>query len=87
MPRVDKITKSFLDNTPLPENGQIAYWEKSMPGFAAVFGKTVISFIAQKDINARPIRCTIGRYGHFTVEEARRLVKDKLYLMAQGINF
>ena len=86
MPRVDKITKTFLDKTPLTEGSQIAYWDRTMPGFAAVFGKTAITFIVQKDMDGKTIRYTIGRYGHFTVEEAKQLAKDCLYLMSQGIN-
>lgn len=86
MPRADRITKNFLDKTPLTQGGQVAYWDKTLPGFAAVVGKTAITFIVQKDIDGKTIRHTIGRYGHFTVEEAKQLAKDCLYLMSQGIN-
>lgn len=86
MPKVDKITKSFIDSTPQTEGGQVAYWDKSLSGFAVVFGKTAITFIVQKDIDGKTARYTLGRFGHLTVEEAKQLAKDCLYLMSQGIN-
>lgn len=86
MPVVEKITKNLCDNLPVNENGQTAYWDRSMPGFAIVVGKRAKTFIVQKDIKAKPIRFTIGRFGHFTVEEAKTIAREKLFLMAQGIN-
>lgn len=86
MPKVEKITKSFCDKLSFQEKGQTAYWDHTMPGFAIVVGKRAKTFIVQKDINAKPVRYTIGRYGHFTVEEAKIIAKEKLFLMAQGIN-
>lgn len=86
MPRIEKITKSFVEKTPYSEKGQVAYWERAMPGFAIVFGKTAKTFIIQKDLNARTCRYTIGRFPHVTVEEARVMAREKLYLITKGID-
>ena len=85
MPKA-KITKSFVDNAPLTKKGQVLYCDIDLPGFYLCVGQRAKTYIAQKDINGRSVRCTIGRHGHFTADEARRLAKDKLYLMAQGVN-
>lgn len=81
-----KITKSFIDSVPLTETGQVSYCDSDLAGFYLIVGKRAKTFVAQKDIRGRTVRYTIGRYGHFTPQEARQIAKDKLYLMAQGIN-
>ncbi len=86
MPVVNNITKSFIENTPHPEGGQITYWDGKQSGFGVIFGQRAKTFIAQKDIHGRTVRYTIGRYGHFTPDEARYIAKEKLYMMALGVN-
>jgi len=81
-----KITKSFVDSAPLSKKGQVLYCDKDMPGFYLIIGKSAKTYAAQKDIRGRSVRFTIGRHGHFTPEEARKIARDKLYLMSQGIN-
>lgn len=83
---VTRITKSLIDSLPYTESGQLIYMDKDLPGFGCIIGTRSKTFIAQKDIRGRSVRFTIGRYGHFTPDEARRIAKDKLYVMAQGIN-
>lgn len=85
MPKA-KITKSFVDSVPLSAKGQTAYCDSDLRGFYLIVGTESKTYAAQKDIQGRSIRCTIGRHGHFTPEQARKIAKDKLYLMAQGID-
>jgi integrase len=85
MPKV-KITKTFVENTPYADKGQTLYCDTELAGFYVVVGMRAKTYIVQKDVQGRTVRCTIGRHGHFTTDEARRIAKDKLYLMAQGIN-
>lgn len=85
MPKA-KITKSFVDQTPFNNSGQTLYCDVDLAGFYLVVGKRAKTYIVQKDIQGRSIRVTIGRHGHFTPDEARKIAKDHLYLMAQGIN-
>ena len=85
MPKA-KITKSFVDQTPFNNKGQTLYCDVDLAGFYLVIGKRAKTYIVQKDIQGRSVRITIGRHGHFTPEEARKIAKDHLYLMAQGID-
>ncbi len=85
MPKA-KITKTFVENTPCTDKGQVLYCDTELAGFYVVIGMRAKTYIAQKDVQGRTVRCTIGRHGHFTTDEARRIAKDKLYLMAQGID-
>jgi integrase len=85
MPKA-RLIKSMIDKLPLTERGQVAYCDMELPGFYLIVGSRAKTYAAQKDIRGRSIRYTIGRHGHFTPEEARKIAKDKLYLMAQGIN-
>lgn len=85
MPKA-KLTKSTIDAMPTPEKGQTMYWDSDLPGFGLIVGPRSKTFVAQKDIRGRTVRSSIGRFGHFTADEARKIAKDRLYHMAQGIN-
>jgi integrase len=81
-----KITKSFVDRIPHAVRGQTAYCDTELRGFYMLVGRESKTYVAQKDIQGKTIRYTIGRHGHFTPEQARRIAQDKLNQMAQGIN-
>lgn len=85
MPKA-KLTKTFVDKMPFAKKGQLIYCDTELRGFYLIIGAQSKTYVAQKDIRGKSIRCTIGRHGHFTPEEARRIAKDHLYHMAQGIN-
>ena len=85
MPKA-KITKSFVDQVPLTAKGQQAYCDTDLRGFYLIVGMQAKTYVAQKDIRGRTVHYTIGRHGHFTPDEARKIAKDKLYLMANGID-
>ena len=83
---VAKITKSFVDQIPYTHKGQIPYCDRDLQGFYVVVGMRSKTYIVQKDIQGKSIRYTIGRHGQLTPEEARKIAKEKLYLMSCGIN-
>ncbi len=85
MPKA-KITKSFVEQAPYSNKGQILFCDTDLSGFYLIVGKKSKTYVAQKDIRGRTVRHTIGKHGHFTPEQARKIAKDKLYLMAQNIN-
>lgn len=85
MPKA-KITKTFVEQVPLTQKGQVAYCDTELRGFYLIVGMQAKTYVAQKDIRGRTIRCTIGRHGHFTPEQARSIARDKLHLMAKGID-
>jgi len=86
-----RITKSFVDKVeiPVPKPGekkcQAFYRDSAIPGFALrVTSGGVKSFIAEKRINGKVRRMTLGRYGHLTVEQARREAMQLLGMVATG---
>ncbi|MDB5491908.1 MAG: phage integrase family protein [Micavibrio sp.] len=83
---VTKIIKTFVDQVPYTEKGQIIYADRDLAGFYLIVGLRTKTYAAQRDIAGRTIRVNIGRHGHFTPEEARKIAKDKLYLMSLGVN-
>lgn len=83
---IAKITKTFVDQVPHTEKGQINYCDSDLPGFYLIVGMRTKTYVAQRDIGGRTVRYTIGRHGHFTPEEARKIAKDKLYVMSLGVN-
>jgi integrase len=85
MPKA-KLTKTTIDTLPVPAKGQTIYFDTDLPGFGLVVGQKSKTFIAQKDIHGHTVRSGIGRYGHFTVDEARKIAKERLYHMSLGIN-
>lgn len=86
MPVVSKITKSFVDSVPNTEKGQASYCDKKLPGFYLIVGMRAKTYIVQKDIHGKTIRYTIGRHTHVTAEQARKVAKEKLFWMSQGVN-
>jgi len=86
VPVVEKITKSFVDTVPNTEKGQIGYCDKQLPGFYLVVGMRAKTYVVQKDIQGKAVRCTIGRHTHVTAEQARKIAKEHLFWMSQGIN-
>ncbi|MGB4107835.1 MAG: tyrosine-type recombinase/integrase [Alphaproteobacteria bacterium] len=85
MPKA-RIIKAFVDQVPHTERGQIAYCDTDLPGFYLVVGSQTKTYVAQKDMQGKSIRWTIGRHGHFTPEQARKIAKEKLYFMSMGVN-
>jgi len=83
---ITKITKTTVEQLPFTEKGQISYCDRDLPGFYVVCGMRTKTYLVQKDIRGKTIRYTIGRHQHFTPEEARKIAKDKLYLMSCGVN-
>lgn len=81
-----KITKSYIEKLPYTETGQKYYPCAEIKGFGVVVGQKSKSFCAQRDIAGRTVRVTIGKFGVFTVEQAKDVALDHLRSMAKGIN-
>ena len=81
-----KITKRFVDSLPLSEDGQALYWDCELRGFGVVVGMRTKTYIAQRDINGRTRRVTVGRHGVIPFDEARRDALDYLSRMSKGID-
>lgn len=82
-----KLTKTKVDNLPLPAKGQAFYRDDIVMGFAVrVTASGVKSFVVEKRITGVVRRKTLGRYGVLTVEEARKEAQKFLGKVATGID-
>jgi integrase len=81
-----KITKRFVDTLPQSHIGQRFYWDGELRGFGVVVGKDSKTYIAQRDINGRTRRITVGRHGVMTTEQARMEALEHILLMSKGID-
>jgi integrase len=82
-----KITKRELDAIPLCGHGKQAfYWDIELKGFGLRVGQTCKTFIIQKDISGITRRSNIGKYGTWTIDEARKEARERLMLMDKGVD-
>lgn len=81
-----KLTKRAIDALPTPDKGQTFHWDTETRGFGIRVGASgAKTFIIQyRNVEERSRRVKIGRYGIFTVEQARDLAKIKLGEVAAG---
>ncbi|MDG1287904.1 MAG: integrase family protein [Rickettsiales bacterium] len=86
MPSV-KLTKRAIDDIALAEHGkQKFYWDTELRGFGLRVGSASKTFIVQKDMNGKSKRASIGRYGTWTLEEARKEAREHLVQMDKGVD-
>lgn len=83
-----KFTKTVIDNIPFADDGSkpAQYWDTELKGFGLRVGKQTKAFFVQRDINAKTYIRKIGPYGIFTLDEARKVARQKLLMLAQGID-
>ncbi len=81
-----KLTKTFVDSIPYPENGQAFYRDSEIKGFGLRVGATSKVYIAESKVNGKTVRVSIGKHGIYTAEQARNQARELLLLMSKGIN-
>jgi hypothetical protein len=72
-----RLTKTFIDNVPLPATGYKVHWDDRLKGYGlrvTAAGKKV--FIVMGRVNGEAVGITIGPFGEWTEEEARNGRKD-----------
>jgi Arm DNA-binding domain len=65
-----KLTKTVVDHIPLTTSGQALYWDSDLPGFGLRVGMKTKTYFAERGVNGRTVRFTIGKHGVFTAEQA-----------------
>jgi integrase len=89
MPQL-KLTKTNIGRVAKPGGkGDVLYWDKDAKGFGLRVTPTGLSkFIAQGRVRGTTtdVRVTIGSYGAWTVDEARRKADEYRHLFEQGID-
>ena len=87
-----KLTKRLIDQTPLLDpndkktRNQKIIWDDTLRGFGVRVGVNNKVFIAQRDVAGRTVRVSIGKYGVFTVDQARKEAQQLLAKMSLGTN-
>jgi hypothetical protein len=87
--RGKKLTKSFIDNIPIPSGEKLRpeYPDSEISGFrlrVSSSGKKV--FIFRRRVNGKPQTTTIGEFGPWTVGEARKHAKEISVKYDKGVS-
>lgn len=83
-----KLTKSYVDNLQFTtEKGKQAfYFDSDLKGFGLRVGNCTKAYFAESKVKRKTVRVSIGKHGVLAPEQARKIAKEKLASMAQGIN-
>jgi integrase len=82
-----RLTKTFIDKVEAPAEGYAIHWDDKLPGYGLrVTANGVRSFVAQGRVNGKAIITTIGRYGLFSEDAARKKAQKVLQDMREGID-
>ena len=82
-----KLTKGYIDKVPAPDEGYKIHWDEAVKGYGLrimASGKKV--FVAQGRVRGKPVIVTIGPYGLFTEDQARKKAQSILQQMREGID-
>lgn len=82
-----KLTKTFVEGVEVPATGYKIHWDDRVPGYGVKVTATgVRSFIAQGRVKGKVVIVTIGRFGLYTEDQARKKAQVALQQMRDGIN-
>jgi integrase len=82
-----KLTKAYIDKVQPPATGYEVHWDDSVRGYglrATSAGKK--AFIVMGRVAGRPIQFTIGAFGTYTEDQARKRAQKLLQDMRDGID-
>lgn len=65
---------------------QLSYWDEEMPGFGIVVRERSATFVFQRQLGMRTVKVTIGRFGTWTPENARKRAREIAVEMDKGKN-
>ena len=88
MPKL-KLTKTNVDRVRKPGSGTILYWDTETKGFGLrITASGAASFVVQGTVagEGKELRMTIGTYGAWTVDDARRRAEEYKHQLEDGIN-
>lgn len=88
MPKL-KLTKTNIDRVRKPGSGTTLYWDTETKGFGLrVTPSGAASFIVQGTVSGegKELRMTIGTYGAWTVDDARRRAEEYKHQFEDGID-
>lgn len=82
-----KLTKSRVENFPIPVAGQSLHWDDELRGFGVrITPSGARSYIVQGRVSGKSRRVTLGAHGVLTCDEARRKAKAALLALDEGVD-
>lgn len=85
-----KLTQSAVKGLPFVQpddkKRQHLYFDTELKGFGVCVGAKAKTFFVQRDLQGKTVRTSIGRYGVYTVDQAREEARELLMKMGKGIN-
>lgn len=85
MPKIH-ITKTTVDRLPIPDKGQIDYFDDSMKGFGVRVSPTCKTYFTMRRVNGKLVRTKIDTADKITAEKARKQAEGTLTDMGRGID-
>jgi integrase len=83
MPNI-RLSKRTIDAIVPPERGQVFYRDTDLSGLGLRVGTKTKVFFVERQVRRRTVRATIGPYGDWTPEAARKQAMALLSEMASG---
>jgi integrase len=82
-----KLTKTYVEDVQPPAAGYEIHWDEKVPGYGLrVTSNGVRSFVAQGRVRGKAVIVTIGRFGLYTEDKARKRAQAILQDMREGID-
>lgn len=82
-----KLTKPFCETVAPPAEGYQIHWDDKVPGYGLrVTATGVRAFVAQGRVKGKAVIVTIGRFGLYTEDQARKRAQSLLQQMRDGID-
>ncbi|MDA8429411.1 MAG: integrase family protein [Geobacteraceae bacterium] len=85
MPKIH-ITKTAVDGLPIPDKGQVDYFDDSMKGFGVRVSPTCKTYFTMRRVNGKLVRTKIDTADKITAEKARKRAEGTLADMGKGID-
>jgi integrase len=82
-----RLTKAFIDRVAVPAEGYVIRWDASVKGYGLrITSEGKKTFIALGRVQGKLVQFTIGAYGVFTEDAARKRAQKLLQDMREGID-
>lgn len=85
MPKLH-LTAEVVNKLPTAEAGQALYRDTKLQGFGLRVGKLTKVYFAEKRVDGRTVRVTLGTHGQITAAQAREKAMSALGRLASGVD-
>ena len=85
-PQKKKLTKTVVETLVLPVKGQTFVWDSELIGFGVKLTPTGRTYVAERRVNGKTRRVTLGKHGVLTADQARSKAIKTLAEMTDGLD-